>query len=140
MLIKSFLQLRATNPGFDPTHASIADITVPRVHYSEPEKQLRFFRELMPKLAALPGVEAAGGVNPLPFSGRSARLFFHHHGAGCDPARRCTRARRISRSSQSTFRAMQIPVLAGRAFNERDDENARTVIIVNQAFAPAFFA
>ena len=56
LLIKSFGNLRATNPGFDPTQVMTADFVLPRAKYSEPEQQRLFFERFLPKLAALPGV------------------------------------------------------------------------------------
>src|SRR5262249_37441002 len=68
LLIKSFANLRATNPGFDPTRVTMIDLSLPRTKYSDPIKQREFFTRLEPKLRALPGVDAAGGAMPLAFS------------------------------------------------------------------------
>ena len=137
LLIKSFLQLRATNPGFDPTRAVFADIALPRVHYTEAEKQVRFYNELLPKLAALPGVQAVGGVNPLPFSGNQRGSSFAIAGQPPIPKGNHPGASHLT-VKPDYFRAMNIPVLTGRAFSERDDEKAAKVIIVNEAFAKKF--
>jgi len=69
LLIKSFFNLRATNPGFEPSRVLVLDQVVPRVKYSAEDVQRRFYTQLIPKLAAIPGVESVGGANPLPFSG-----------------------------------------------------------------------
>ncbi|MBA3963961.1 MAG: ABC transporter permease [Chthoniobacterales bacterium] len=137
LLIKSFLQLRATNPGFDPARAVIADISLPRLHYSEADKQIRFFDQLMPKLAALPGLEAVGGVNPLPFSGNSRGSSFIIAGQSSLAKGEHPGASHLT-VKPDYFRAMNIPLLAGRAFNERDNETAPKVIMVNAAFAKKF--
>jgi len=69
LLIKSFFNLRATNPGFEPSRLLVLDQVVPRGKYSAEDVQRRFYSQLIPKLAAIPGVESVGGANPLPFSG-----------------------------------------------------------------------
>jgi putative ABC transport system permease protein len=69
LLIKSFFNLRATSPGFEPTRLLVLDQTIPRVRYPEPDQQRRFYEQLLPKLAALPGIENVMGANPFPFGG-----------------------------------------------------------------------
>src|SRR5438045_2977573 len=57
LLIKSFFNLRAVNPGFDPSGVLVLEEIVPRLKYPQPDQQRRFFEQLLPKLAAIPGVE-----------------------------------------------------------------------------------
>ncbi len=68
LLIKSFGNLRSTNPGFEASRAVMIDLSLPRSKYSDPIKQREFFERLDVKLRSLPGVEAAGGAMPLAFS------------------------------------------------------------------------
>jgi putative ABC transport system permease protein len=134
LLIKSFANLRATNPGFDPARTVTVAISLPSAKYPQPEQQERFFAELMPKLAALPGVESAGAAMPLPFSGNNRGSTFAVAGQppiapGNHPA-----AAHLTVTG-SYFRTMRIPSLIGRTFDERDKKEGRLVMIVNQAFA-----
>ncbi len=137
LLIKSFFNLRATNPGFEPTRLLVLDQALPRTTYSEPEKQRRFFGELLPKLAALPGVEAVGGANPLPFSGNDNDLSFTI--AGQPPV---APGNHPDASSlvvvPGYFRTMKIPLRNGHSFTDRDNENAHHVAMVNETFARRF--
>ena len=64
LLIKSFFNLRATSPGFDPTRLLTLDHVIPRARYPEPDQWRRFYEQLIPKLATLPGVESASAANP----------------------------------------------------------------------------
>jgi hypothetical protein len=68
LLLKSFANLRATDPGFDPSRVVTADFVLPRGKYPDPELQRKFFDRFLPMLAALPGIESMGGGSPLPFS------------------------------------------------------------------------
>jgi putative ABC transport system permease protein len=137
LLIKSFINLRATNPGFDPTKVLIMDLAVPRVKYPEAEKQIQFYAQLFPKLAALPGVQVVGGVNPMPFSGNSRGSTFFVAGQPPIPKGNHPAASHLT-VVPGYFQAMSIPLLAGRVFNERDNKDAPKVVIVNEAFARKF--
>jgi putative ABC transport system permease protein len=138
LLIKSFANLRATNPGFDPSRTMTVGVSLPLAKYPKPEQHERFFAALLPKLAALPGVESVGAAMPLPFSGNNRGSTFTIAGqpplaAGNHPA-----------SAHLTvtggyFRAMRIPILSGRTFDDRDQKDGRLVIAVNEAFARQYF-
>ena len=76
LLIKSFGNLRATNPGLNPTRVMTADFVLPRAKYSEPEQQRLFFERFLPKLAALPEWKQSAGHRRLPFSGSDSANSF----------------------------------------------------------------
>jgi putative ABC transport system permease protein len=133
LLIKSFLNLRATNPGFDPTRLLVLDQVVPRLKYPDAATQRRFYNQLLPKLATLPGVEAVAGANPLPFSGNDNALSFRmardpELGPGTHPD-----ASHLA-VLPGYFRTMKVPLRSGREFDQRDGEGAPNVAIVNEAF------
>src|SRR5256886_5641637 len=98
LLIKSFSNLRATNPGFEPSQVLTLDLALPRTKYADlPLKQQEFFERLYGRLRTLPGIEAAGGVTPLPFSGNDRAPLFGSR-AGPTPVPATIRMRRISPS------------------------------------------
>ncbi len=76
LLIKSFANLRAAKPGFDPQHALVAELILPKAKYPEPEKHRQFFDQVPAKLGAVPGVEAAGAAFPMLFSGNDSTSAF----------------------------------------------------------------
>ena len=133
LLIKSFLNLRATNLGFEPTRLSVLDQVVPRTKYSEPDAQRRFYDQLLPKLAALPGVESVSGATPFPLSGNDNARSFRmarepERGPGTHPdASYVTVFPRY-------FSTMKVPLRSGRDFDQRDGETGQLVAIVNEAF------
>jgi putative ABC transport system permease protein len=138
LLIKSFGNLRATNPGFDPRQVMMADFVLPRAKYPEPEQQREFFERFLPKLAALPGIEAVGGTNPLPFSGNDSHSSFWIPGRpDPGPGNHPDASNLVVVGDY--FRTMRIPLLAGRVFDRRDGKDSVPVVIVNQAFAKRFF-
>ena len=139
LLIRSFFNLRATDPGFNPARITVVDVTAPRVRYPEPDQQRRFHEQLLAKLRALPGVEAVGGVEPLPFSGNSRGSSFTI--AGAPPAPQGTDEPAASRLTVTPgyFETMKIPLRAGRTINDRDTADSQPVIVVNQTLARTYF-
>ncbi|HXN17868.1 MAG TPA: ABC transporter permease [Candidatus Binatus sp.] len=136
LLIRSLIRLQDVNPGFDPHKVMTASLDLPDAKYSDPKKA-EFFRELIPQLEAIPGVQSAAAVFPLPMSGDEIRTSFQIEGrpvAKSDESHTSIRA-----VTPNYFGTMRIPLLQGREFTERDDSKATKVLIVNQAFAQQFF-
>ncbi len=138
LLIKSFANLRATDPGFDPSRVVAADFVIPRGKYPEPEQQRQFFERFLPQLAALPGIEAMGGASPLPFSGNDSSQSLWIAGRPDPGLGNHPDASNITVAGDY-FRALRIPLLAGRVFDRRDGKDSPRVAIVNEAFVQKFF-
>ncbi|HSH37645.1 MAG TPA: ABC transporter permease [Chthoniobacterales bacterium] len=138
LLIKSFFNLRATSPGFDPERLMTTSISLPRVRYPEIEQQLRTHGQILQKLSALPGVESAGAVSPLPLSGvGNASSFIASGMVEGGPGSHPDAGHLVVAGDY--FRAMTIPVLRGRVFGEADTEKSPPVLVINDALARKFF-
>lgn len=139
LLIKSFSNLRTTNPGFDPVGVFTAEPILPGAKYSNlPSQWQPFFDTLLDKLRAVPGVEAVGGASPLPFSGndRGSSFWIESRpdpGLGNHPD-----ASHLVITGDY-FRTMHIPLLAGRNFDRHDGVQAPLVAMINEEFARKFF-
>src|SRR5689334_2633805 len=139
LLIKSFFNLRGTNPGFDPERVMTAQITLPRVRYADDEeKQIRAQQLIEDQLAAIPGIENAGTVDPLPLNGNIRASSFMVSGAPPLPPGQHPGAGRLV-VSPTYFQTMKIPLISGRFFNRTDGKASRAVAMINQAFARKFF-
>ena len=138
LLIKTFANLSATKPGFDPSHAAVVQLILPKAKYPEPEKHRQFFDQILPKLAVLPGVEAAGGAFPMPFSGNDAGSAFSIAGQPPRPAGQELVASHLT-ITLDYFRAMHTPVLHGRAFDARDTKDSPPVLVINDVLAQRYF-
>ena len=139
LLIKSFLNLRATNPGFVPDRLMTAQISLPRARYEQDEgKQLRTLQAIEAKLAAIPGVQFAGGVDPLPLGGNTGFASLTLSGEAPRPRGEHESAGRLT-VTPNYFYTMKIPLLRGRVFTPNDNRNAQLVAIINRAFARHFF-
>ncbi len=137
LLIKSFFNLRATDPGFEPSRLLVLDQILPRTTYPEPDQQRRFYGQLLPKLAALPGVEAVGGANPLPFSGNDSNFSFTIAGQPpIAPGNHPDASHLVV--IPGYFGAMKIALRNGRSFDQRDAENSAHVAMINETFARRF--
>ena len=135
LLIRSFLQTMRVPPGFDPHHILALRLGMSTVEYPE-EKAPLFFRQLLPLLSAIPGVESVSSAYPIPFPYDNASRF-SIAGRPADPsdlpvANRATVGPRY-------FETLRIPLLKGRTFDRRDNQSAKRVAVVNQEFAREFF-
>jgi putative ABC transport system permease protein len=135
LLIRSFVETMRVQPGFDPHHVLTLRLGMSAVEYP-PDKAARFFRQLFPLLAAIPGVEAVSSGYPIPFSYDNTNRF--------SIAGRAVDLNDMPVSNRVTvapryFETLRIPLLKGRTFDERDDPHAKRVVVVNQEFARAFF-
>jgi putative ABC transport system permease protein len=139
LLIKTFSNLRSTDPGFDSSRAIAAEVILPGAKYSsQPAKSQPFYDRLFEKLRSLPGVEAIGAAQPLPFSGNDRDSSFWIEGPP-DPGLGNHPDASHLVIAGDYFRAMGIPLLAGRTFDARDNANAPHVIMINETFARKFF-
>jgi putative ABC transport system permease protein len=138
LLIKSFFNLRATNPGFDPHRLMTLSLTLPRVRYPELDQQIRAHDAIMEKIAAIPGVESAGGAYPMPLSNNDYNLTFMVSGAAPLPRGNHPGGGYLI-VKPDYFQAMKIPLLQGRAFTRADTKDSPLVVMINEAFVRKHF-
>ncbi len=136
LLIRSLVRLQNVNPGFDPHDVLAADLDLPSQKYTN-ARQDQFARELMPKLAALPGVQFVAGVFPLPMSGSEMRTSVAIEGRPV--AKSDELHSTIFSITPDYFRTMKIALLQGREFTVQDGADTNPVVIVNESLARQFF-
>jgi predicted permease len=134
LLIKSFVKLSNTDPGFDPANTLTASVSLAAVRYDTDEKIADFYRRLVERVRALPGAGSVGAVTPLPLSGNNFAFSFMVVGQPPLPPGQgqSASARGVT---PDYFRAQGIPLRAGRVFTDEDKAGAPGAIIVNEAFA-----
>jgi putative ABC transport system permease protein len=135
LLIGSLAETMRVPPGFDPHHILMFRLGMSFVEFPNDKARL-FFRELLPQVAAIPGVESVTGAYPVPFSYENTSRFAIS-GRANDPNDLPSSNRVVVEPNY--FETMRIPLLKGRTFDIRDDSNAKHVAIVNQEFAREFF-
>ena len=139
LLIKSFFGLQSVRPGFNKERVLLASISLPRAKYKDDRQRIDFFRNLTTRLQTLPGVEAAGAGLSLPLAASNYVI-----GRTFIPEGRPMTTDEAVDANYSTvtpgyFEALQIPLLVGRAFNERDKEDTPKVVIINRTAAIKHF-
>ncbi|HEV8375554.1 MAG TPA: ABC transporter permease, partial [Candidatus Polarisedimenticolia bacterium] len=134
LMLRSFRNLQQVDPGFKTENVLTTYISLPPAKYSEPEKNLEFFRQLLRRLQTLPGVEsvAAGSLVPLA-EGWSTASFFAE-GQARRPGEILPLAS-IRVVTPGYFRTMGIPLLQGRDFTDRDDRTSVRVVAVDRGTA-----
>ncbi len=137
LMMRSFLELRRRDPGFDPSRVLTFRAGWPvDMARPDPTAPARFFTEVQRRLSALPGVESVAFTNWLP--GRNGRGYVGTlHRSDRPPARReeATTVQRRS-ASPGLFPTLRIPLLAGRTFDDAlDHADAPPVVIVDERFA-----
>jgi putative ABC transport system permease protein len=135
LMVKSLYRLQQVEPGFDSAHALTMRLALPEAKYPEPQRQQNFYEQLLARIAALPDVKAAGAINFLPLSGTGNQRSFLIEGK---PEPKLNVGFRMV--SSDYFRAMGVPLRAGRLIEDRDRENAPRVAVVNETFASVFLA
>lgn len=138
LLMKSFARLQNVNPGFNPRNALTFEISLPKIQYPDDPSIVRFNNEAQRRIAALPGVQAAGFSTILPLAGTNSDSSFAIEGrASNDNSPSPDEEKR--QASPNYFRALETPLIKGRFFTDADNANAPQVVIVNQAFAKRFW-
>jgi len=137
LCFKGLDQARRTDLGFNPNHLLYAGLSIGMNGYSEDAGRI-FYRDLQQRLAALPGVESAALSSwyPLGFSGGGS-WGVEVEGYPRQPNEDLDVD--LSVISPGYFKTMEIPLLDGRDFTDRDDAQATPVAIVNDAMAKRFW-
>jgi putative ABC transport system permease protein len=137
LLIRSFMRLRMVDPGFGARNTLTAKTFLPPAIYPQPADRVAFYRSALQRLQSIPGVEAAAistALPVLPTHGAPARF---EGEPDVDLGRRTVVL--IESISPDYPKAMHMPLVAGRAFNDLDDAQSTPVVMVNQATARRFW-
>ncbi len=139
LLLRSFFDLLATDPGFQSQGVSLFGIGLPDARYGSDLKILPFHTALLDCLSRLSGVEAVGAVARLPLAGEGFTSSFIVVGAPPVPKERRPSAA-LNVASPGYFATLRIPLLAGRGFTRQDGPGSPRVALVNRAFAQRYLA
>jgi len=139
LLLRSFALLEKVDTGFNPDRLLIANISLPTSKYAEATQRSAFYTRLCQELAVVPGVVTSGVTQALPLGANGAQAPIAIDGRPVPPiAERPIVSLGIV--SPDYFRAMGIPLLQGRFFEEQDNATAPVTVLINQSFARRFFA
>jgi predicted permease len=137
LFARSLGQAQRTELGFDPAHVVNLTMDPLEIGYHEPQTR-EFYRNLLQRVRALPGVTAASTAFSVPlgyYSNGGTLVIDGYHPPPGQPAPVAV----MNFISPGNFQTLGIPLLQGRDFNARDDEKAQYVAVVNQTFVKQYW-
>jgi len=138
LMARSLLWLQKENRGFSTEHLLSFRVSLSRFDFPDARSMVAYYRTLMDRLAALPGVTGAGASTNLPIDGfLLTGQHFRLPGLVLPPSERPSAACDLINGSY--FRTLGIPLLQGRTFDDRDGGDAPPVAIVSSSLAQRFF-
>ncbi|HKP80582.1 MAG TPA: ABC transporter permease [Pyrinomonadaceae bacterium] len=156
LMIRSFYKLQQVNPGFSHDRLTSFSISLPQKKYATEEVRGSFYNRLIENIRSLPGVESAAAASGLPLGNNGWQTGFVIDGQPPPPPDE-TPLMEACLVTPDYFKAMNIPVLRGRVFNDRDDrshlagrdlskmnENQRSIaglnkIVIDEEFAKRYW-
>ena len=137
LLLTSFARLQRVEPGFEPEGVFTAELALPQQRYTG-EKLAAFYEQLSQRLTTLPGATSAALTDRVPLTGGGGPTIVAVGGRPLPPLSERSGAYRHLVSPRY-FSTLQIPIRAGRDFDERDNARVPHVAIINETFARRLF-
>jgi putative ABC transport system permease protein len=134
LILRSFLGLLAVDSGFDPRNVVAMEVSVAGTNQADPSRRPAFYREVVARIRALPGVQAASAINHLPLAGDVWRFGFVVEGGPV------VRGEELPSAAYRVvlpgyFQTMGISMLKGRDVTDRDVLAAPHVVVINEFMA-----
>jgi len=132
------MRLQHTNPGLNPENLLTLRVGLPTAKYNTPEKLQAFFKDLLERVSALPGVRSAGAISRLPLAGGGWGRSLTVEGF---PVLSVGQAPSINHCviTPNYFRTMGIPILIGRDFTDADSRDSMKVTIIDERLAREYW-
>jgi putative ABC transport system permease protein len=138
LLVRSFMRMLEVNPGFVTENVLTAQVLLPAAKYAQPQQRAEFYRQLESRLKSLPEVASVGAVTRLPLGAlANVTSFVQIEGQTAEPGR--WPEIDFRRASDDYFRAMGIPLRAGRFVTEQDVTSGARLVVINEAMAKRFW-
>jgi predicted permease len=137
VLLKSFSKVQTVETGFDPHGVLAVRLSLPKARYPNLAGVTRFYDALLPRVQTLPGVSASAVINTLPLSGVISSIPFTVVGRAFSKEQ--VPDAQYSNVSPMYLKAMRIPLLAGREFNEGDTDRTQLVCHINETLAKRYW-
>jgi predicted permease len=137
LLIRSFARLQNVPPGFAADHVLSMGVAAGGTRYPDGKAVIQFYREIGDRIGRLPGVAAQGQISVLPLTGAIGWGSINVEGYAPPPGQELQVDQRTA--STDYFRAMKIPLLKGRYFDDHDSSDSQPVAIIDEQFAQRFW-
>lgn len=137
LLAQTFRALQNVPLGFEPNHLLTVGIKLPGQKYHEPIDQTAFYQQLLERVAALPGAQAAAVDSNVPFSGFRSEETFGVTGQP-EPRKGEEPTAETHGVSPDYFKTMGIPILRGRVIGPDDVVGKPFVVVIDEGLAKKF--
>ncbi len=138
LMLRSFIRLCATDPGYASQHVLTMRIALTGKQYDAAGKQAAFFKQLINRITPLPGVDAAAAIDSLPTSNDVEGGHLHFTDRP-EPRASDLPAVVIGSITPDYFRVMRIPLVTGRFFTDADGASDPLVVIVDRDLARQYW-
>ena len=138
LLVRSFARLMSADHGFKPDDVLTFRVALTPASYPKPEEVVTFTRQLVDRLAELPGVDRAGATTDLPVASSTSGAAFEFEGQAVE-AGRLPPLVHYSSVTPGYFDTLQISILRGSAFDSADLRTEARSVIVNSAAADRYW-
>ncbi len=136
LLLRSYADVLAVDPGFRSENLLIAETILSPSTYATFDRRLAFYDRVLERVTALPGVTAAAYVNFPPLVFKGGRAFFTIEGRPAPAREDFTRYNASDRTvSEGYFSTLRVPWIRGRQFDQRDGPDAPLAVIINEKMA-----
>jgi putative ABC transport system permease protein len=137
LMVEALMHLRGVEIGFNPNNLLTLEVPLQGPHYEQPFRQVEFFQQLLSRIAARPGVEAATISRGIPMNGWAGWNFVTAEHPN-PPAGEVPDANYVV-VAPDYFRTMQIPLREGRPFTAFDTPTSEQVVIVSESLARKYW-
>jgi putative ABC transport system permease protein len=134
LLVRSFARLMEVDAGFETDRTMTMRVSLPLARYADAPKRVQFFERLLERVQQVPGVQSAGAISSLPLVGLGSATSYEIVGEPAPP-RGQEPVADVRVITKDYFKAMGIPLVRGRLFDERQPSEAVNKVIVNEALA-----
>ena len=138
LLVRSFLHVLDVKPGFEPSNLLTMKVSADGTRYQDDVRVRAFYDEVLNRVSSIPGVRAAAIVSNLPLGGNVDRYGFHIEEKPLENPEEALSVERYV-ISPDYLKTMEIPLVAGREFTDRDGPDTPMVVMISESTAQAIW-
>ncbi|HKY06568.1 MAG TPA: ABC transporter permease [Blastocatellia bacterium] len=137
LMARSLLNLSKVDPGFNPENVTSMQLSINPAKYPDAAQAIAFHEQMLARVNSLPGVKGAAAVDILPLVGGNTTRFVVEGRPTPPPGEEIEANTRDV--SNNYFQVMEVPLIAGRYFNEQDRSDSPPVLIINRTLSRRLF-
>jgi len=138
LMLRSISRLLAVDPGFNTDNVLTLRVALPEAKYTKDAQVVAFYKQVLERVRALPGVTSASVARPLPLTDDGWQTDFYPEGRPIPPPGQIPNSD-FHMIDPDYLRVMGIPLIKGRAFTEADDDKALPVVLINATMAQRYW-